>query len=524
MAPSAGGVSDTSSGIAAQSATTIDVSSRIATILSIDPDAHAVQYRGRWHTWGEVRARVERIDALLTAAGLGQGQPIGVVTRNRPGQVAAIQALLSSRRCVVPISSIASDELVMADIEHLGVPAVIASDEDWARPGLLEHCANLGVLGIELADADGSSDVRPVEALRTCRAQAEALPDVAVLMPTSGTTGPPKRIRYTYANINGALGRIAKYSAATARSLGGEPGLRKGVVLAHLALAHIGGLWSVMQASAEGRPIVLLDRFEPHAWADLVAEHGIKTSSLPPTALRMVLDAEVPREKLSSLLSVGCGTAPLDPAVGERFTDVYGVPVLTAYGATEFPGGTVGWTLQDHQKYWKDKRGSAGRARPGIAIRIVDASSGQVLPPNQEGILSIRSPQATAATPDGWVATNDIGRVDDDGFLWLVGRADDAINRGGFKVVPQVVESVLREHPAVTDAGVVGLPDERLGQVPVAAVTVRPDGVTPDELKAWVRKHLASYQVPVEVRIVDELPRTASLKVAKADLRELFAD
>jgi long-chain acyl-CoA synthetase len=236
----------------------------------------------------------------------------------------------------------------------------------------------------------------------------------------------------------------------------------------------------------------------------------------------MVMDAAVPPEKLRSLLAVNCGTAPLDPDTAEAFTQRYGVPVLVSYGATEFPGGTVGWTLEDHRAFGKHKRGSAGRARPGIAIRIVDPDTGAELPPGTDGMLSVRSPQATMNATDGWVRTNDIGRMDADGFLWLVGRADDAINRGGFKVVPQVVEGVLREHPAVIDAGVSGIPDPRLGQVPVAAVTLSAS-VTPDELADWVRGRLASYQVPTEIRIVDELPRTASLKVAKEEIRRMFA-
>lgn len=498
----------------------VDVAARIATVLRLDADRPAVQYQGRWDTWGDMARRVDALDGLLTEAGLREGAPIGLVTRNRPPHVAAIEALLSTRRCIVPISSIASDALVAHDVAHLGVGAVIADEDDWARPGLVERCAATGTLGI-LAST-GAGDGRPVDGLTVAGRDVDALAGVAVLMPTSGTTGPPKRIRYTYAQIEGALGRVAKYSAATQRSLGGPPALRSGVVLATLALAHISGLWTVLQAAAEGRPIVLLDRFDPHAWADLVAEHGAKTSALPPATLRMVMDAGVDPTKLRSLLSVGCGTAPLDPELAEAFTERYGVPVLVSYGATEFPGGTVGWTLEDHHRYRSEKRGSAGRARPGITIRIIDPDSGAELPPDHQGILAVRSPQATTTTADGWVRTNDIARMDADGFLWLVGRADDAINRGGFKVVPQVVEAVLRAHPSVIDAAVAGIADERLGSVPVAAVTVSAP-VTTIELDQWVRDRLASYQVPARFRILDELPRTASLKVAKDEIRHLFA-
>jgi acyl-coenzyme A synthetase/AMP-(fatty) acid ligase len=304
--------------------------------------------------------------------------------------------------------------------------------------------------------------------------------------------------------------------------LGGAPALRDGVVIATLALAHISGLWAVIQAAAEGRPLALLDRFDPDAWAGLVEEHQAKTSSLPPATVRMVMDADIDPARLRSLVSVGCGTAPLDPQLADEFTQRYGIPVLVSYGATEFPGGTVGWTLADHREFWNDKKGSAGRPRPGIEIRIVDAETGDPLPPDHDGILSVKSPQATTETVDGWARTNDIGHIDADGFLWLVGRADDAINRGGFKIVPQVVEAVLRDHPAVSDAAVVGVADQRLGQLPVAAVTLSAP-VEPDELLDWVRRHLASYQVPAQIRIVETLPRTPSLKVSKDEIRRMFA-
>jgi long-chain acyl-CoA synthetase len=428
--------------------------------------------------------------------------------------------VLSTKRCLVPINSIASDELIIADVAALGVPALIADDEDWSRHGLIDACARRGVLGIMLDRRSGA--VTLVDGLARSTVAADPAPGVAVLMPTSGTTGPPKRIRYRYDQIGGALGRIAHYSAATSRSLGGPPALRDGVVIATLALAHISGLWAVIQAAAEGRPIALLDRFDPDAWATLVEEHQAKTSSLPPATVRMVMDAGIDPDRLRSLVSVGCGTAPLDPQLADDFTRRYGIPVLVSYGATEFPGGTVGWTLADHRAFWTEKKGSAGRPRPGIEIRIVDAETGDPLPAGHDGILSVKSPQATTATVDGWARTNDIGHIDADGFLWLVGRADDAINRGGFKIVPQVVEAVLREHPSVSDAAVVGVADDRLGHLPVAAVTVSAP-VEPDELLGWVRRHLASYQVPAQIRIVDALPRTPSLKVSKDEIRRMFA-
>lgn len=499
--------------------TTLDLSSRISTLLNKDPAHRAVQFEGAWFTWGDMSTLVTEFDRLFTQASLGQGAKIALITRNRPAHVAAIEAVLSTHRCLVPITSISSDTLVRSEVERLGVAAVLADDEDWSRTGLKESCSRLGVLGIRLDSKPLAATV--VGGLEVTTTTAQPLVGVGVLMPTSGTTGLPKRIEYSYDKLNGALTRISQYSASTARSLGGPPALRKSVVLSTLAFAHVAGLWAVLQAMCEGRCIALLERFEPHAWSALVEEHQAKLSSLPPATIRMVLDANVAPEKLQSLVSVNCGTAALDPDVADEFTNRYGIPVLTAYGATEFPGGLVGWNLADYKEFANTKRGSAGRARPGIIIKITDPETGVDLPWLTGGTVTVFSPQATGPTVDGWVATNDIGRMDEDGFLWIIGRADDAINRGGFKIVPQVVEKILRDHPSVTDAGVTGIADSRLGQVPVAAVTVR-SPVTEDELKAWAGEHLAKYQIPTEIRIVDELPRTTSLKVSKDGLRQLF--
>ncbi len=497
----------------------LDLSARISTLLTLDPAHRAVQFEGAWLTWGDMATLVTELDRLFSRAGLGEGATIALITRNRPAHVAAIEAILSTRRCLVPITSISSDILVCSEVERLGVTAVLADHEDWAREGLKATCARLGVLGIELDSNPLAANV--LDGLAITATTAETLVGVGVLMPTSGTTGLPKRIEYTYDKLNGALDRISHYSASTARSLGGPPALRNSAVLSTLAFAHVAGLWAVLQAMCEGRCIALLERFEPHAWAALVEEHQAKLSSLPPATIRMVLDANVAPEQLRSLVSVNCGTAALDPDVADEFTSRYGIPVLTAYGATEFPGGLVGWTLADYKQFADTKRGSAGRARPGIRIKITDPETGSDVPWSTEGTVTVFSPQATGPTVDGWVATNDIGRMDEDGFVWIVGRSDDAINRGGFKIVPQVVEKVLRDHPAVTDAGVTGVPDVRLGHVPVAAVTVR-FPVTEDELKAWAGERLAKYQIPTEIRIVDELPRTTSLKVSKDGLRQLF--
>ncbi len=150
-------------------------------------------------------------------------------------------------------------------------------------------------------------------------------------------------------------------------------------------------------------------------------------------------------------------------------------------------------------------------------LRVVDADTGDELPVDTSGRLEVR------ARDSDWVRTTDVARIDADGFLWIEGRSDDAIVRGGFKVFPGEIVDALRAHPAVRDAGVTGIDDDRLGAVPVAAVELRAGmTVSEAELEDHLRRRLKSYQMPTEVRVVDALPRTPSMKVSQPQLRELF--
>ena len=235
----------------------------------------------------------------------------------------------------------------------------------------------------------------------------------------------------------------------------------------------------------------------------------------------MLLDADLPREDFSSLAALRSGTAPLDPEVADRIYDVFGVPVLQTYGATEF-GGVAGWTLADFRVLYAAKRGAVGRLNPGVEARAIDAAADAPLPPGQQGVLELRGPQIG----DGrqWVRTTDLAIVDADRFLFILGRTDNVILRGGFKVDPDQVAAVLQQHEAIRDAVVIGLPDTRLGQVPVAAYVLRAGATDPGEgeLTRFLKAELMPYQVPVRLMRLPELPRTTSMKVSQLDLRELF--
>jgi acyl-CoA synthetase (AMP-forming)/AMP-acid ligase II len=236
----------------------------------------------------------------------------------------------------------------------------------------------------------------------------------------------------------------------------------------------------------------------------------------------MLLDADIPKEDFASLVAFRTGTAPLDADLADAFHERYGVPVLQNYGATEFAGGVAGWTLDDFRAHWREKRGSVGRLNAGAEARVVDPDDGAVLPPGAEGLLELRAPNV--ANGRDWVRTTDLATVDEDRFLWIRGRHDGAILRGGFKILPDDVVKAMQGHPAIREASVTGLKDRRLGEIPVAAWIARQGVEIPDDesLRDWLKARLMPYQVPVRLLRLDDFPRTPSMKVDLPALRALF--
>ncbi|RAV00698.1 long-chain fatty acid--CoA ligase [Mycobacterium colombiense] len=472
---------------------------RIADVLDLQPESRAIEYGGQWISWTRVGALARRIAATTG------GAEVGMLLRNRPGHVAAFLGVLLGGGTVVVINPSRGDERTRADIAGLRLPVIVGEADD------LRTLVPAGTPAVAIS---GGLDDAHVTAPRI------GVPDpqsgVAVRMLTSGTTGPPKRIDLGYDMLaRSVIGPEPEHAVSPTE-------LRRGVAIVNSPLVHIGGVFRVLQCIAEARPFVLLERFELNAWAEAVRKHRPRAASLVPAALRTVLHSDIPRADLASLRAVTCGTAPLSAEDADAFTEKYGIPVLTSYAATEFGGGVAGWTLSDHQRYWKTKRGSVGRANPGARLRVV-AEDGTPLGPDEVGLLEVKPGQLGPTAP--WMRTTDLARIDADGFLWIVGRADQAIIRGGFKVMPDDVRAALESHPAVAGAAVIARPDERLGETPVAVVELREGAwADADTLIEYLRERLARYEIPTEIAIVDSIPRTPSGKADLGAIRGLFGE
>jgi acyl-CoA synthetase (AMP-forming)/AMP-acid ligase II len=500
----------------------MDLAERIREVLELDPDADAIQYQGVWHSWRELRAVADAVDGLLEACGCGADARVGMLLRNHPAMVGAMLGVVSGRRCIVTVNPHQGDAKLADDVATLRLPVVVGLDAELHRPGLAERVAATGMTAIAVHGGleDPAGFVPGLDCVQHLGDDARR-PGIAVEMLTSGTTGPPKRIPLAYEAFErtiGAAGQHYRQRAADPEP-STRPRLRSGVAIISAPFVHMSGIFRTLLNVCEGRRVVLLDRFDVDEWVHAVREHRPRAVSLVPTALRMVLEADVEPDDLSSIEVVTSGSAPLDPGVQRAFEARFDLAVLPSYGATEFAGGVAGWTLPLHREWGERKLGSVGRPQPGRALRVVDPETGAPVSTDAVGLLEVGS----TADPEAWTRTTDLARLDEEGFLWIAGRADDAILRGGFKVFPGDVAAVLKQHPAVRDCGVTGIPDERLGAVPVAAVELA-EGATADaaELMAHARAHLTAYQVPREILVVPALPRTASMKVSAPGVAALF--
>jgi acyl-CoA synthetase (AMP-forming)/AMP-acid ligase II len=478
-----------------------ELSRRIERVLALDRSAPALEFEGRWHNWGDLATAAEAV-----APHVVPGERVAVLLRNRPPQVGLLLGLLRAGACVVTANPDRGTDRVGADLASLGVGTIAGEPDDLEAFAPRVRWFTSKVLGTVEVGSGAAFE------------RGELRPRVAVEMLTSGTTGPPKRVPLTYETLLRVLVGAKYYE----RNPDAELRLRSGVVIVNSPLVHLGGLFRVLQSVNDGRSFCLLERFRVDEWIDAVRRHHPRTVSLVPAALRMVLEADVDPADLASIRSVVSGTAPLAPEDADAFTEKFGIPVLISYAATEFGGAVAGWNLDDHGRFWATKRGSVGRAHPGCELRTVDAGTGAVLGPDAEGLLEVRT--RLLGDDAGWVRTTDLARIDADGFVFILGRADQAIIRGGFKVRPDDVRAALERDPRVRGAAVVGRPDPRLGAVPVAAVELRP-GTPPvpvDALLLEAAKVLARYELPDELLVVDALPRTPAGKVDLSAVRELF--
>ena len=466
-------------------------------------------------TYGELRDAIHVAATRLADRGFGRGDVLGLVSPNVPEFAVAFHAALCVGGTVTTLNPMWTAREMARQLGDAGARLLVAG------PGSLEKARTAGrEAGVE--DVLGLPGPEPGEDAPAAPADGPAIDparDLACLPYSSGTTGFPKGVELTHRNL---VANVEQYRAS-------DPLGEGEVLLGVLPFFHIYGMIVVMSVGLrEGATVVTMPRYDLEQALRLIEEHRITRANLvPPIIRQLARDPAVDRHDLSSLRVVGSGAAPLGAEVQEQCADRLGVQVRQGYGLTETSPVT-------HTNPPGDNRaGSVGPPLPNTRMKIVDLDSGEPLGPGEPGEVWIRGPQvmrgyldrpeatARTLTDDGWLRTGDVGRADEDGYLYVVDRVKELIKYKGYQVPPAEIEAVLQSHPEIADAAVIPSPHAETGEVPKAVVVADGDGTLAErDVLQYVAERVAPYKKVRRVSFREEIPTSASGKILRRELVE----
>ena len=492
------------------------------------PEAAAIVHQGRRIGYARLHRLANQLANGLTAAGYGPGDRVAICCNNRAGFLPVYYAVLKTGATAVILSDSISAHDLAYELEDCGADALFVYDGTWKIA--------IGAMAAEVAAAAPAcrdvwaipSDPMAASTIPGCPAIADLAAgrssdfttrgfeasETALILYTSGSSGRPKGVELTQANLIAAmmLNQVLAEREAT----------RVRLVLAPM---HdiCGQIFSLNLPVLAGETMVLVEEFEPQEAWDLIAEEGVAYMAEMPIYYRWLLDAAdgVDAAKVRrSLRLCATGGAALPLPWSLEFEERFGVPIRPGYGMTE-ASATISWNCPFDEL----RTETVGKAIPGVALRIVD-QSGTALPPGRDGQIEVRSPgimkgylnnpaATAAAISDGWLRTNDLGRIDEAGYLLVQGRADGMISRGYEHIYPAEIVNMLYRHPVVAQAAVKAVPHDTLGQDAKAFVTLR-DGCTiqAQELLSWLGSELPADRAPGLLQVVPSLPLTRNGKIA----------
>ena len=483
---------------------------------------------GQVTTYAELEVRTNRLADALSSEGVVRGDRVAMLTLNSVAMMEIYVAVAKLGAISVPVNFRLSAPEVRYVLTDSGAKVLFAStsltalaDAACAEGTAVQTRIAVPTAADRAAGAEGEYE----DLLRSGKPERVTrlidLDEVCVLMYTSGTTGAPKGAMLTHGNF--------QWNVFNGLGLG-DGNNRRDITLSSAPLFHIGALGvHTMPYLYLGASTVIQEAFTPESWLELAERHRITNAFLVPAMWAAVLNApSFATRDLSSLRTAVSGGAPCPIVVIEGMRAL-GVQFTEGFGMTETsPNASC---LQPDEVV--DHAGSIGKPLMHVEFRLVD-ETGEDVPIGEVGELVIRGPnvmagywkkpEATAeAMRGGWFHTGDLGRRDEAGFYTLVDRKKDMIITGGENVYPIEVEQVMYRHPDVGEVAVIGVPDTAWGESIVAVVARTPDGqVSAEELLAWTRDRVAHFKSPKRVEFVEALPRTATGKVLKRDLRELY--
>lgn len=458
------------------------------------PDHVAVRHNDRVLTYAQLDDASARAATLLTARGVVPGDAVGLMLPNIPEFAILYYGIVRAGAVVVPMNPLLKEREVDYYLSDSGARLLFTT-----TPGTPHVLVDDQLL-------DG------VEPLAETVARADD--DVAVLLYTSGTTGKPKGAELTHANLR----HNAAVTATTLLGLTPDD-----VVMGCLPLFHAFGQSCALNAAmCSGATLTLIPRFSAPAALDVARRDGVTVFEGVPTMFSALLQEADRAADAATLRVAVSGGAALPVEVLRSFESTFGAPILEGYGLSE-TSPVASFNHPDQVR----KAGSIGTPVSGVQMKLVD-DNGMDVAAGEVGEIAIRGhnvmrgyrnrPEATAAAiPDGWFRSGDLARQDDDGYFFIVDRKKDLIIRGGFNVYPREIEEVLYEHPAVTEAAVVGIPHAELGEEIGAAIALNgPADVA--EIREFVRERVAAYKYPRRIWVVDALPKGPTGKILRREV------
>jgi acyl-CoA synthetase (AMP-forming)/AMP-acid ligase II len=487
-----------------------------------NPDGIAIRFGELQWSWSDWASRIRRAAGALRAAGVRRGDCVAVLDKNHPACLEILFGGASIGAVTTVVNwRVMGDELVHvlddcgARVLFVGAELCGAAKEAVKRVQRVERVI---VIGEEyeslLAAADGDTGLSELGADET-----------ALVIYSSGTTGRPKGVLLSQR-------ALVNHSANLAPAFPFDEGDAN---LVAMPLFHVGGIGYALFGIRAGVPTIMTREPEASALIGAVRAGATHAFFVPPVIARFLDAGEAVHRLISGLRHIVYGAAPMPLPLLQRALETWPeTNFVQVYGQTELCGAVTALGNADHRDSARSElRLSAGKAVPGTEIKVVDPDTGEQLAAGAPGEIWVRSnqnmtgylnrPEATAATitADDWVRTGDVGRLDADGYVYIEDRLKDMIITGGENVYGPEVESVLIEHPAVADAAVIGVPDDFWGES-VKAIVVSSTDVSADDIIGFCRGHLAAYKCPRTVDFVAELPRNASGKILKTQLRQPY--
>ena len=490
------------------------------------PDRRAIVSDERTVTYSDLDVRSNRVAAMLAGRGISHGDRVGFLSMNRIEYFETMLGAAKLGAVTVPVNwRLAPGEVgaVLADAD----PSVLVVEEALL-PLVADAPTHLTERILVIGDThDHASFTDLVDAAPAVDPDVEvAETDVMWQLYTSGTTGRPKGVMLMHRNL-------LKTADGLTDAWHFDPGCV--VYVPYPSFHAVGTAWPIL-TMLRGGTVLLRRAFDPADFLRHVEAERVTLTMMVPAVLNMVLDEAANSDvDLSSLRDIVYGAAPISQSVLSRAIELMpGCEFHHAYGLTESTGTVT--TMQWHEhRVGEERMKSCGRALPWVEMKLVDPNDGREVGVREVGEVWMRGstvmkgyhgkPDETAQTiTDGWLHTGDAGYLDEDGYLYLTDRVKDMIISGGENIYPAEVENVLYEHPALREAAVVGVPDERWGETVLAVVVPRPgEQVDPAEVIAFCRERLAHYKCPTRVEVRKEpLPLNPTGKVLRRELRTIY--